>query len=153
MALLAIGTVTAGLAQFFWVDWTSLCWKLTYGDPKHDFFNFDDFSIDYIKRFLVIKRLRNSQSNLKIGANDSEWTCATILKKSDSGKIFKNIVFSKWFWKKSSSVDFWKVCSESVLWRFWFPVSETIFRKPVSGICQTWQLSFPGTYNVTRCVT
>ena len=90
-----------------------------------------DFSTDYANRFLIKKWLWNSQSQSKIGANDSELACATFLKKSDSGKIFKIIVFSQWFLKNSRLGDFSKVCSECVLWGFRFP--ETGFRKPVSG--------------------
>ena len=39
------------------------------------------FSTDYEKRFLVTKRPGNTQLQMKIGANDSELTCATFLKK------------------------------------------------------------------------
>ena len=74
-----------------------------------------DFSTNYQKRFLVKKRLRNNQPQLKTGANDSEWTCATFLKKSDSGKIFKFIVFCKYFCQNRV----WVIFQKSILSAFY----------------------------------
>ena len=82
------------------------------------FSKFSDFAMlrKYPKRFLVTKLLGNGPFQMKIGANDSELTCATFFKKSCSGQKIKNNTIFNIIFSKSSFHQFSKVCSEYVLW-------------------------------------
>ena len=70
--------------------------------PFYFFSKFSDFAMlrKYPKRFLVTKLLGNGPFQMKIGANDSELTCATFFKKSCSGqKIKNNTIFNIYFFQ------------------------------------------------------